>query len=189
VGVIQLINKTNGDFNDDDVTLTKLMATQIGAAVGSALDFDAAARQHRAAGEEVQALKRQVREPAAPDSALLSMLILHTWHRPMRVGVLTPRCALRSALCVVCCALCVVRCPARQLAERSAISTEVEDDAFRTRLQLAFAGIAAAVTDLRTLSSVVESELHHAVDGSAAVLWLWDAGERTMWCYRCGCSP
>jgi signal transduction protein with GAF and PtsI domain len=61
VGVIQLINKTNGDFTEDDVTLTKLMATQIGAAVRSTLDFDAAARQHRVAGEEVHALRRQVR--------------------------------------------------------------------------------------------------------------------------------
>jgi GAF domain-containing protein len=83
VGVVQLINKTEGDFTEDDVTLTKLMATQIGAAVRAALDFDAAARQHRAAGEEVLALKRQVRvtpsglgrgPPRAPCACVLGCL-------------------------------------------------------------------------------------------------------------------
>jgi hypothetical protein len=72
-----------------------------------------------------------------------------------------------------------------QLAERSVLSSEVEDAAFRTRLQLAFAGIAAAVTDLRTLGRVVEAEVYHPLDGSAAVLWVWDAATRSMWCYRC----
>ena len=130
VGVIQLINKTDGVFTDDDVTLTKLMATQIGAAVRGVHDFEAAEQQHRHASDELQHLRRQ-------------------------------------------------------LAERSQLSTEVEDDAFHTRLVLAFAGIAAAVTDVATLAKVVQADVPATVEADAAVLYIRDSTTEELWCFRC----
>ncbi len=70
--------------------------------------------------------------------------------------------------------------------ERSALSAEAGDEAFRARLLLAYAGIAAAVNDVRTLSNVVEAEAYHAVDAAVAVLFVWDGGSQSLWCYRYG---
>ena len=61
----------------------------------------------------------------------------------------------------------------------------VEDDAFHTRLVLAFAGIAAAVTDVATLAKVVQADVPATVEADAAVLYIRDSTTEELWCFRC----
>ena len=129
VGVIQLINKTDGVFTDDDVTLTKLMATQIGAAVRSAQDYEAATRRHDAVGDELQRARQQ-------------------------------------------------------LSEQDELSRESSDAAFRARLVCAYAGMAAAVTDIAGLATVVGNDTPGILDAAVTVMYIRDAATDELWCFR-----
>jgi GAF domain-containing protein len=70
VGVIQLINKTHGEFGPDDETLAKLMATQIAGFVRNLEQFQSASEQHERVSEQLLAVRRELEEQSVASATL-----------------------------------------------------------------------------------------------------------------------
>ena len=70
IGVIQVIDKADGGFSEDDVVLTRLMGSQITAAVRSKAEHEAAIERHRHAVSELAQVQQRARRDSLTSVSL-----------------------------------------------------------------------------------------------------------------------